>query len=490
MLFGMKKPLERHIFEICTFLIMGVVAAFSITSVKTGIHILSSVRVTYVSLIVFSLVTAVYSIRSLNLHKTIDALRQAWPLLAMCIVDIIFFRYSYLNQSASELAYAVPLRMSWLIGNTISSCTLISAYYVGTRIRKVSDSAIATFLLITSAAIFFTGLAQFLDWSGHATFLGNWISNFDAAQRGISGRWAMSAVDFVRARGLDAWPAHFAFPSISFLAWSLSARALPVRRSLVAILAIGIVTLSGARSVGVAIGIVLLVHIIHLTTKGTISKWMKSGGALVTLALIIALLAALFAGQTQWGKGTLFGRMNLEDNVSTVSVSASSKASSQQGTQTQNLLPRATPADNALPSVKETADAALNGRVSIWGALKSTVMNHPLGTGFPSAWSIGVHAHNDMLERFVWGGVALMGVYVAVLVWLGFTPTFFRSDGFGMLVATGCAIAGMSDKFSIQVGLYALPLFLFAVLRDAPLKNQSKQKTTAKPEHNPQSRQR
>jgi O-antigen ligase len=134
------------------------------------------------------------------------------------------------------------------------------------------------------------------------------------------------------------------------------------------------------------------------------------------------------------------------------------------------LSPAASPGSESIGAAASFKDAllsTLSGREVQWSQAIALIRAHPLGSGHPfGAWYTAQHAHNDILERLVWGGPLMMLAYLAALTWI---IAFVRTPAaprLGLLLGVMMLVAGLTDMATLWGFVGAPALFLLGALID------------------------
>lgn len=385
-----------------------------------------------------------------NRHREISSeLYHAWPLLLFVAINVGYIINAGVMRYASNQNLWVSLLRTT---NLLMFCLpLLAGYIIGRANHRIDSEKLTYFIATLMGISFLFALGDYLHSAGYSNFIGGFISMWNEAMRGAGGHiWIFTEGGPLRASGLEVFPFRLALPAVIAAAWACSAKGTPVARGLIHVFVIGIMLTSGSRSAILAyiavISIAFSIKLMHLLIDRL--GLTKAGGALALLAGVAIVTGVLATGyafvpakQAHMDTNSTYQRVI--NNVSFFKYEL---------------------AHNQLDA--HDLDMLGSGRVLRWERSIDLIKRHPLGAGRPyRELAAGSHSHNDILAALVWGGPFMLIALLLLYWWMAFRTRTPGAPYFGLYLAVGIAVAGLTESAIIGTPYLLLGLFLLGASR-------------------------
>lgn len=362
--------------------------------------------------------------------------KQYYPIVLFVVCNLIFVAVGLFFRHGDGLR---SLGWLWWVNYIFVLCMIPAALVLGRLNWRVSDSTIGIFLLALSTVSFSFGLFEYLGFLGWSNPVGAFLAHLNEITARVYSVWQKTPIEPPRAQGLETYPALFGYMGAVVGCWALSSKTRLALRVSVGTLGLGIVVLSGARAVFLAgISLLCVVLIVRIVDQGFAVWFKRNGVAFIAGFLLVGGLfaAAIIVPASSFGP---FART--ADSVKTLSSAVGDEDFSR----------------SALKTIS-------NGRDTLWRKALSQIKHHPFGTGHPFAVvTKGPHAHNDLLNLWVWGGPILAATYIFMIAWIMFFLPTPQLPHFGLYVGTLALTMGLTEVVFAQHALMIVPLFIMAV---------------------------
>ena len=364
---------------------------------------------------------------------------RSWPVIAMTVIDLAFLAHAFLGRGQPDLVATMRLRYWLFVG--MSMLTLPASYYAGLLCRSLGDRRLGVFLAVVTGISFAVGLAEYLQLLGYRNLIAEWLAELNRIHATGLSMWKIQPGEPLRAQGLETYPALYAFPALITVSWALASKSSRRLRVSVLLFSLGIIALSGSRTVLVAALLIVTLWAASRVRELGLRVWLRRYGAALLLVLVVAVIAMPLVLSAPADMQGVVGRM--ADSVEDLEEAA--------GPDT---------------TVTDVLGGVTNERTMVWENAFREIREHPLGTGFPYRFSVTAapHAHSDLLERLVWGGPLMLGGFLVLLFWLMFCIETPSAPVFGVLAGVAILVTAMGEIVTMEWSLPAIALFIAGAL--------------------------